>query len=116
MDKIFNDYIPNNKIKLFEKYITNLDINNTLNISDILGCCISYSNNIMIAILNLKIREYNIKINRMNTLKAIYNANCRKAYIEESKYVKDIQICFAPFRTVELDYIHQYWNIFNVKN
>ena len=44
MDKIFNDYIPNNKIKLFEKYITNLDINNTLNISDILGYCISYSN------------------------------------------------------------------------
>lgn len=115
MDNIY-EIIKNNKINIFEKYITKkLDNNEKIDINNILGFCIGYQNNIMIAILNLKIREYDIKINRMSVLEGIYQVDCHKSYEEECKYSKDIQINFVPFRMMTLNYINQYWNIFNIK-
>ena len=109
--------ISNNKINIFEKYITN-KLNNIekIDINTILGFCIGYQNNIMIAILNLKIREYDIKINRMFVLEGIYKAECYKSYDEACKYDKSIQIYFKPFRMMAINYINEYWNIFNIKD
>jgi hypothetical protein len=115
MENIY-DIISNNKINIFEKYINKiLNNNEKIDINNILGYCIGYQNNIMIAILNLKIKEYDMKINRMHVLKGIYSADCHKSYEESCKYDKDIQINFKPFRMMDVNYINQYWNIFNVK-
>ena len=108
--------ILTNKINIFEKYITQiLNKNENSNIDDILGFCIGYQNNIMIAIINIKIREYDLKINRMRVLEGIYKADCYKSYDEACKYHKDIQINFQPFRMIAINYINEYWNIFNIK-
>ena len=116
MENIY-ELISNNKINIFEKNITKkLNNNEKIDINNILGFCIGYQNNIMIAILNLKIREYDIKINRMCVLEGIHKAECYKSYDEACKYSKDIQINFQPFRMMAVNYINEYWNIFNIKD
>ncbi len=61
--KCFQNYLESNKTYF---------INNINCIEELYGTAISESNNIMIAILNLLVREHNIKINKMNVLAEIY--------------------------------------------
>ena len=72
----FQNYLESNNIYF---------INNIRCVEKLYGIEISQSNNINISILNLFVREYNIKINKMNVLQEIYHADCRKKYSEDKQ-------------------------------
>ena len=67
----FQNYLESNNLY----FIKNIDC-----VERFYGIAISQSNNIIIAILNLFVREHNIKIKKMNVLSEIYYADCRQKY------------------------------------
>ena len=90
----------------------------------IYGLALFRSNERIISLVNLFVRENNIKINRYNVLDRIYlgvifkNENRVK---EEAKRCSTRQdMCeyadFNDLKQLQLEYIHKYWNMFEVKN
>ena len=93
-------------------------------IEHIYGLALFRSNERIISLVNLFVRENNIKINRYNVLDRIYlgvifkNENRVK---EEAKRCSTRQdMCdypnFNDLKQLQLEYIHKYWNMFEVKN
>lgn len=118
---ILNDVIPNNKLDVFNKYLSQLEklMENKstdieyiqYDIEDILGVALFYKNNIIISLTNLFIVEYNIQINKMDVLKSIYSSRCRD---NSRKITNGDCVLFASFDDHDISsrYIHEYWNIF----
>lgn len=108
--KIRDHIIPDGKTKIFAKYLlTNKP--SQLHMEAFLGTAIAYSNSIIISMCNLYLREnQDIKINRMCVLEQIYWGSCRRLSSEHP----DCMISYYSFDSIVDDYIHTYWNIFNL--
>ena len=92
-------------------------------IERIYGTALFYSNDRTISLINLFVRENNIKINRYNILENIYKARIRKNEDDNNEYAKRcpsrIDMCsyasFNELTDLQIEYIHKYWNMFEVK-
>lgn len=92
-------------------------------IEHIYGTALFYSNDRTISLINLFVRENNIKINRYNILKNIYKARIRKNEDDNNEYAKQrpsrMDMCtyanFNELKDLQIEYIHKYWNMFEVK-
>jgi|TARA_Y100000310_G_C20070321_1_gene529071 hypothetical protein len=109
--------IPNMNIDYFKNYLIHNEeylINNINNIETFYGTAISYSDNQIISLLNLFVREYDIKINKMNVLQEIYYSDYRKKYSEEKEKNEMLLSDPIDFNNKEIQdkYIFQYYNIF----
>ena len=84
-------------------------------IERIYGKALCHSNERIISLINLFVRENNIKIDKYEVLRCINSAQNQK-YCEDA----DPNEC-SHYRTLdrdlklELNYIHKYWNMFEVK-
>lgn len=99
----------------FQKYLESNNlyfINNIGCVERFYGIAISESNNIIIAILNLFVREHNIKIKKMNILSEIYYADCRKKYSEEKENRMLLSEPVDFNKDIQDKYIFQYNDIF----
>ena len=89
----------------------------------IYGTALFYSNDRTISLINLFVRENNIKINRYNILENIYKASITKNEDDNNEYAKRcpsrIDMCsyasFNELTDLQIEYIHKYWNMFEVK-
>ena len=122
MSKLINMYnirdniIPSGKTEELAKYLDNnifLENNIVSNIETFYGSAISANNILMISLLNLFVRENNIKINKSNVIREIYYADCRYDYEKQLKlYSSRIEVgSFSD--EIQEEYISKYWNIFN---
>jgi hypothetical protein len=94
-------------------------------IEQIYGTALFYSNDRTISLINLFVRENNIKINRYNILENIYKARIRKNEDDNNEYAKQrpyytrMDMCsyanFNELKDLQIEYIHKYWNMFEVK-
>ena len=94
-------------------------------IERIYGTALFYSNDRTISLINLFVRENNIKINRYNILENIYKARITKNEDDNNEYVKQrpyytrMDMCsyasFNELNDLQMEYIHKYWNMFEVK-
>ena len=82
-----------------------------------------YSNDRTISLINLFVRENNIKINRYNILENIYKARITKNEDDNNEYARRcpsrMDMCsyasFNELKDLQMEYIHKYWNMFEVK-
>ena len=77
-------------------------------------------NNNEYANINLFFRENNIKINRYNILENIYQVRIVKnEYVKQRPYYTRMDIrsyaSFNELKDLQMEYIHKYWNMFEVK-
>ena len=94
-------------------------------IEKIYGTALFYSNDRTISLINLFVRENNIKINRYNILENIYKARIAKNEDDNNEYAKQrpyytrMDMCsyarFNELKDLQMEYIHKYWNMFEVK-
>ena len=92
-------------------------------IEQIYGTALFYSNDRTISLINLFVRENNIKINRYNILENIYKARITKNEDDNNKYARQcpsrMDMCsyssFNELTDLQIKYIHKYWNMFEVK-
>ena len=92
-------------------------------IENIYGAALFYSNDKTISLINLFVRENNIKINKYNILENIYKARIAKNEDDNNEYAKQrysrMDICsyasFNELKDLQMEYIHKYWNMFEVK-
>ena len=94
-------------------------------IETIYGTALFYSNDRTISLINLFVRENNIKVNRNNILKNIYEARIRKNEDDNNEYARQrtnytrMDMCsyasFNELTDLQMEYIHKYWNMFEVK-
>ena len=90
----------------------------------IYGLALFRSNERIISLVNLFVRENKIKINRYNVLSRIYhgaiikNEDKNKEYAKQHKTIQDEcnYINFEDHIQLQLEYIHKYWKMFEVKN
>ena len=89
MYKIRDNIIPLGKEKELQKYLDNNIFLEKRLVSDIIetfyGCAISANNIQIIALLNLFVRENNIKIKKSNVIQEIYYADFRNEYDKQMK-------------------------------
>ena len=92
-------------------------------IERIYGAALFYSNDRTISLINLFVRENNIKISRYNILENIYQARITKNEDDNNEYAKQrysrMDMCsyasFNELKDLQMEYIHKYWNMFEVK-
>ena len=92
-------------------------------IERIYGTALFYSNDRTISLINLFVRENNIKINRYNILENIYKARIAKNEDDNNEYARRrpsrMDMCsyanFNELKDLQMKYIHKYWNMFEVK-
>ena len=94
-------------------------------IEKIYGTALFFSNDRTISLINLFVRENNIKINRYNILENIYKASITKNEDDNNQYAKQrpyytrMDMCsyasFNELTDLQIEYIHKYWNMFEVK-
>lgn len=92
-------------------------------IEKIYGTALFYSNDRTISLINLFVRENNIKINRYNILENIYQTRITKNEDDNNEYAKQclsrMDMCsyasFNELKDLQMEYIHKYWNMFEVK-
>lgn len=116
MYNIRDNIIPLGKIKELEKYLENDIFLEKRELSDIVetfyGCAISTNNIKIIALLNLFVREYNVKINKFNVIYEIYYADFRNEYSRQ-KELFGCRIELGSFtQKIQEEYIHKYWCMF----
>jgi len=117
MYKIRDNIIPLGKEKELQKYLDNNIFLEKRLVSDIIetfyGCAISANNIQIIALLNLFVRENNIKIKKSNVIQEIYYADFRNEYDKQMKlYGCRIELgSFSDEKQEE--YIYKYWSMFN---
>lgn len=116
MYNIRDNIIPSGNTEELSKYLDNnifLENNIVSNIETFYGSAISANNILMISLLNLFVRENNIKINKSNVIREIYYADCRHDYEKQLKLYSS-RIEFGSFSgEIREEYISKYWNIFN---
>lgn len=118
---VSNDYDTIEKMLLFHRDDI---VKDTRIIEKIYGLALFRSNERIISLVNLFVRENKIKINRYNVLDRIYlglilkneervreEANRCPTRKEECNYDS-----FDNLKKLQLEYIHRYWNMFEVKN
>ena len=80
-------------------------------------CALYYSNIRIISLINLFVREHNVKISRYNILQNMYQSRLQK--IKKDSYLWRINELNYPKlednKKKELEYIHNYWKLFEVK-
>lgn len=89
----------------------------------IYGLALFRSNERIISLVNLFVRENNVKINRYNILKNVYLGkkiqNEDKANEEAKRCPSRRDLCnyasFNDLKNLQLEYIHKYWSTFEVK-
>ncbi len=93
-------------------------------IEEIYGLALFRTNERIISLVNLFVRENNIKINRYNVLDRVYLGVILK---DKNKAKEDAKRCpsredmcsyanFSDLKKLQLEYIHKYWNMFEVKD
>ena len=117
MYNIRDDIIPLGKIKELYKYLENdifLEKRQVIEIIETFyGCAISANNIQIISLLNLFVRENNIKINKSNVIEEIYYADFRYEYYKQKK-VYGCRIELGSFNDkIQQEYIYKYWSMFN---
>ena len=92
-------------------------LSNSYIIEFIYGSALYYSNIRIISLINLFVREHNVKISRYNILQNMYQSRLQK--IKKDNYLWRINELNYPKLEVnkkkELEYIHNYWKSFEVK-
>lgn len=108
------DYNLTEKMLIFH---TDYILSNPHIIEFIYGCALYYSNIRIISLINLFVREHNVKISRYNILQNMYQSRLQKikkdSYfwrINELNYLK-----LEDNKKKELEYIHKYWKSFELK-
>jgi hypothetical protein len=117
MHNIRDNIIPLGKIKELHKYLENDILLEKRQVTKIIetfyGCVISANNIQIISLLNLFVRENNIKINKSNVIEEIYYADCRYEY-DKQKKVYGCRIELGSFNDkIQQEYIYKYWSMFN---
>lgn len=109
------DYNSTEKMLIFQ---TDYILSNPHIIEFLYGSALYYSNIKIIALINLFVREHNVKINRYNILQNMYQTRLQK--IKKDNFYwdrKDILNCqkLEDNKEKELEYIRNYWNSFKIK-
>jgi hypothetical protein len=117
MYNIRDNVIPLGKIKELHKYLENDIFSEKRQLADIIetfyGCAISANNIQIISLLNLFVRENNIKINKSNVIEEIYYADFRSEYDKQEK-LYGCRMELGPFDgKIRQEYIYKYWSMFN---
>ncbi len=94
-------------------------VKDTKIIEQIYGLALFRSNERIISLVNLFVRENKIKINRYDVLDNIYLGLILKNEEEATRYSTRKSECnyasFDNLKELQLEYIHRYWNMFEVK-
>lgn len=81
------------------------------------GSALYYSSIRIISLINLFVREHNVKISKYNILQNMYQTRLQK--IKKDNYYWHINELNYPKiednKKKELEYIHNYWKLFEVK-
>ena len=108
------DYNSTEKMLIFH---TDYILSNPHIIEFIYGCALYYSNIRIISLINLFVREHNVKISRYNILEHMYQSRLQEIkkdsyrwLINELNYPK-----LEDNKKKELEYIRNYWKSFEVK-
>ena len=117
MDNIRDNIIPQGKTEELNKYLENDILKNKIQLTDIIetfyGSAVSANNIQIISLLNLFVRENNIKINKFNVIKQIYYADCRYEYDKKLK-LYGCRLQFGLFdNKIQQKYIDKYCSMFN---
>ena len=117
MYNIRDNIIPLGKIKELYKYLENDIFLEKRQVTEIIetfyGCAISANNIQIISLLNLFVRENNIKINKSNVIEEIYYADFRYEY-DKQKKLYGCRIYLGLFNDkIQQEYIYKYWSMFN---
>jgi hypothetical protein len=120
--EIRDDVVPNNKIEDFKKYLLELENENKngnkfneYDLEQLLGAAIFHKNDIIISLINLLIRDYNIVLEKNNILEGIYYAECRKKSVDRNN--KDIIVCYTKFNeSLQNEYHDKYKHLFDQNN
>lgn len=118
---VSKDYDTIEKMLLFHRDDI---VKDTRIIEQIYGLALFRSNERIISLVNLFVRENKIKINRYNVLDRIYLGLILK---NEERVREEAKRCltrkdecdyasFNNLKELQLEYIHRYWNMFEVKN
>ena len=118
---VSKDYDTIEKILLFHRDDI---VKDTRIIEQIYGLALFRSNERIISLVNLFVRENKIEINRYNVLDSIYLGlifQNEERVREQAKRCRTRQdeCSYADFdnlKELQLEYIHKYWNMFEVKN
>jgi len=118
---ISNDYNVIEKMLLYHRDDI---IKDTHIIEQIYGLALYRSNERIISLVNLFVRENKIKINRYNVLDRIYLGviikNEERVREEAKRCPSREDLCsyadFNDLKQLQLEYIHKYWNMFEIKN
>jgi hypothetical protein len=118
MYNIRDKIIPHGKIKELNNYLENNILLEKRCVTDIIetfyGCAISANNIQIISLLNLFVRENNIKINKSNVIIEIYYADFRAEYDKQMKQY-GCRIMLGSFDDkIEEEYIYKYWSMFDI--
>ena len=106
---IRDEIIPNGQNILFKKYIDENSLK-TYDIETFYGVAVFHSNHIAISLINLYVRENDIKIDKTNVLRSIYWAECR----DFGSRRKNCCISYCEFdNEIEYKYRCAYKDIFN---
>jgi hypothetical protein len=116
MYNIRDNVIPLGKIKELHRYLENDIFLEKRRLADIIetfyGSAISANNIQIISLLNLFVRENNIKINKSNVIEEIYYADFRHEY-DKQKEQYGCRIELGSFdNKIRQEYIDKYWSIF----
>ena len=108
------DYNSTERMLIFH---TDYILSNPHIIEFIYGCALYYSNIRIISLINLFVREHNVKISRYNILEHMYQSRLQEIkkdsyrwLINELNYPK-----LEDNKKKELEYIRNYWKSFEVK-
>ena len=108
------DYNSTERMLIFQSdYI----LSNPHIIEFIYGCALYYSNIRIISLINLFVREHNVKISKYNILEHMYQSRLQEIkkdsyrwLINELNYPK-----LEDNKKKELEYIRNYWKSFEIK-
>jgi hypothetical protein len=102
-----NEYIERFLIENINKFIGD----GVIYIEEFYGYALSVSNVNVISLLNLFVREHNIKINKHNVMRQIYFSDCQK--ISEQERFKDCIITHSDYDDrIKYKYILEFRNRF----
>ena len=103
-----NEYVERFLIKNIDKFTGD----GVTYIEEFYGCALSVSNVNIISLLNLFVREHNIKINKHNVMRQIYFSDCQKN--SEQERFKDCMITHDDYfyDHIKYKYILEFRNRF----
>jgi hypothetical protein len=108
------DYNLTEKMLIFH---TDYILSNTHIIEFIYATALYYSNIRIISLVNLFVREHNVKISRYNILQNIYQSRLQQIKKDNYAWLRN-QLNYPKLednKKKELQYIHNYWKLFELK-